>query len=271
MLDFSITHVGVYRKTEKYVQTVHGTWFSFYISGLKYSRTYLPDGRLLREDDSKSDPNLSIRLPGMKIDFEHGAKRENWVVMLKDFPIRYSADMSCAEINLGSWLSVPFQTQLPRERVPGWQIEFKKLQGFFEEPTPLNTCKAKLSVMNILRFMIEQKMDSIGESPEERLKHLIDSDSSFSASIAELSRSCNVSADHLRLLFYKRYRINPQEYRKQRRNAHIMEMIANSTLPLKEIAAGTGFKHISHFCAEFKRQFGISPKEGIRRFRYLHS
>ncbi len=269
MLDFSITHVGVYRNAERHVQTALCPWISFYVSGLRHSRTYLPDGRLLREDGPRTGPYLAIKPPGMKIDFEHGSKRENWVIMLKDFPVRYSDNMDCAEIDLGSWTGVPFFTELPKERVAGWQAEFKRLQGFLEEPTPLNVCKAKLGVMNILRFMIERRTDAIGESPEERLKQLIDRDAGFASSISKLGESCNVSPDHLRLLFQRRYRIKPQAYRQQRRNAYVMEMIANSSLSIKEIASCAGFKHMSHFCAEFKRQFGMTPKEGVRHFRYL--
>lgn len=269
MLDFSITHVGVYRSPEKHVQTVHCPWISFYVSGLKHCRTYLPDGRLIREDGPRTGPYLAIKLPGMKVDFEHGSKRENWIIMLRDFPVRYPDAMDCVEMDLGSWTSIPFFTELPKERVAGWQAEFKRLQTLLEEPTPLNIVKARLGVMGVLRFMIERKAESIGESPEERLKQMIDRDSSFKSNISELGRGCGMSPDHLRILFQRRYRISPQAYRQQRRNAHIMEMIANSQLSIKEISCCAGFKHMSHFCAEFKRQFGMTPKDGVRHFRYL--
>jgi len=271
MLDFSIAHVGVYRHAETFVQTVSGTWLTLYVSGLKYCRTYLPDGRLIREDDARTTPYFALKLPGMKIDFEHSFDRENWVVMLEAFPLRYSRDGSGLEINCGVWIKVPFFTELPRERLPGWLVEMKKIQDAFRYPTPLNTCKARLGVMNILRFIVEGEMESLGVSPEERLKQLIDEDVSFSRCISSMSASCNVSPDHLRRLFYERYQINPQTYRLQKRNALIMEMIATSSLSIKEISARAGFKHVPHFCIEFRRQFGMTPKEGIRRFRYLRA
>lgn len=272
MLDFSITHVGAYRHPEKYVQTVTGVWIVLYVSGVKYARRYLPDGRLIKEDKPGSAPYFSLALPGMKTDFEFTDKRENWVVMLKDFPVRESQDPSCAEIDFGgSWLRIPYFTDVGREFLPVWQREMMELQMAFKTPTPLSVCKAKLCVMGMLRFMLGGLAETGGGSPEETLKRLIDEDVSFSKGISELGAGCNVSPDHLRMLFQRRYQINPLAYRIQRRNAFIMELMANSALSIKEIAARTGFKHVSHFCVEFQRQFGVTPKEGLRRFRYLRN
>jgi AraC-like DNA-binding protein len=47
-----------------------------------------------------------------------------------------------------------------------------------------------------------------------------------------------------------------------------MELISNSSLSIKEIAEKTGFEHSSHLCMEFKKHFGITPGNGVKKFRY---
>ena len=268
MLNFSIAHVGVYHKAEKFIQTVQCPWISFYVRGLKYSREYLPDGRLIRDAGPDEKPCFGVKFPGMKIDFEHKDDRENWVLMLKDVLIRSSSDGKYAEIKEGSeWLRIPFYVEVPGERVEGWQMEIRRIQEAWLNPTPLNSFRARLGIMNILRFMIDGHPDSLGSSPEEKLKRLIDEDSTFSRSIQELSRSCGMTPDHMRVLFQKRFHISPLAYRNQKRGTYMMELIANSSLSVKEISYRTGFRHVSHFCMEHRKLYGITPLEGIRKFR----
>ncbi len=268
MLNFSITHVGVYRKPEKYIQTVYCPWINFYVSGLKYSREYLPDGRLIRETGPDGKSFFSIGFPGLKNDFEFGEGRENWVLGLKDVSVKPLAEGKYVEIKEGAeWLRIPFYVDIPEERVEGWQMEMRRIQEAWQSPTPLNSFRARLGIMNILRFMIDRHPDNLGFSPEEKLKRLIDEDSKFSRSIQELSRSCGMSPDHLRVLFHKRFHISPLAYRNQKRGTYMMELIANSSLSVKEIAYRTGFRHVSHFCMEHRKRYGITPLEGIRKFR----
>jgi len=270
MLNFLIAHVGVYDKAEKFIQTVQCPWISFYVSGLKYRRDYLPDGRLIREAGPDEKPCFAIGFQGMKADFKFGDGRENWVLMLKDVLIRSSSDGKYAEIKEGSeWLRIPFYVEVPDERVEGWQMEIRRIQEAWLNPTPLNSFRARLGIMNILRFMIDGHPDSLGSSPEEKLKRLIDEDSTFSRSIQELSRSCGMTPDHMRVLFQKRFHISPLAYRNQKRGTYMMELIANSPLSVKEISYRTGFRHVSHFCMEHRKLYGITPLEGIRKFRNI--
>jgi len=268
MLDFLIAHVGVYGKAERFMQIVQCPWISFYVSGLKYSRDYLPDGRLIRNAGSDEKPCFAVKIPGMKIDFEFGDGRENWVMMLENVPIRSSSDGKSAEIKEGSeWLRIPFYVEVPDERVEGWRMEMRRIQDAWLSPTPLNSFRARLGITNILRFMVDRLPDTLGFSPEEKLKRLIDEDSTFSRSIQELSRSCGMSPDHMRVLFQKRFHISPLAYRNQKRGTYMMELIANSPLSVKEISCRTGFRHVSHFCMEHRKLYGITPLEGIRKFR----
>jgi len=51
----------------------------------------------------------------------------------------------------------------------------------------------------------------------------------------------------------------------QSRQRHAAELIRTTDLPIKEIAAQCGYKHVSDFSACFKRVYGICPTE----YRFL--
>jgi AraC-like DNA-binding protein len=270
MINFTINNIGQYTRAEKYIQTISCPWIGFHISGLKYSRLYHPNGTLI-EDRKSNDPFFRLALPGMKTEFEYGKNRENWVIMFRDIPLRYSeTSMRHVEIRNGKdWITLPLALEIPEESIPGWQNEMKMIQTRLNDPLPSNSFLAKLGVLKIIRTMMEQTPQShLGENPAGKLKRLIDEDAEFKKTISELSEKCGYCRDHLRIIFQKEFKISPNAYRNQKRLAKVMELISNSSLSIKEIAEKTGFEHSSHLCMEFKKHFGITPGNGVKKFRY---
>ena len=51
---------------------------------------------------------------------------------------------------------------------------------------------------------------------------------------------------------------------------HIMRLICNTTVPLKEIAANSGFKSVQHLTTIFAAEYGTPPAEYRRQFRQSH-
>jgi len=273
MIDFSITSVGCYTDKEKHVQEIHTPWICFQVGGLTYSRLYHPNGLLIenRVDDA---PFFRIALPGMKTEFEYGIERENWVIMFSDIPIRYS-ESSIHHLEIkddNEWIQFPNSINLEKGTVGKWQIEFRRIQQLFRNPIPKNKLQAKLEVLNIFNFLLNQvSQTSLGESPAGKLKRLIDEDMTFKKTLSEFSEKCSYSSDHIRILFQKEFHITPNEYRHQRRMSQAMEYISNSSLNIKEIAAKTGFEHTSHICVAFRKTYGITPGQGIKLFRYRNT
>lgn len=270
MINFTISHIGVYTKPEKSTQRIYCPWISFNVSGLKYNSLYHSDGRLISEEKLGSPPFFRVCLPGMTSKFEYTKGRENWVIMFRDIPLRYSDVSDTIEIRDGrDWIPIPLSTNVPEEMVPGWQSELKRIQTSFYDPVPRNRLIAKLGILNIIRYMIDESpINTIGESPAEKLKRLIDEDNSFSKSLSELSEACSYSRDHLRILFQKRYQINPGQYRNEKRMAIVMDYISNSILSVKEITEKTGFEYPSHLSIAFRKTYNMTPGEAIRRYRY---
>ncbi|PTX97480.1 AraC family transcriptional regulator [Verrucomicrobia bacterium LW23] len=77
----------------------------------------------------------------------------------------------------------------------------------------------------------------------------------------ELVREAGLSAVHLERLFVRELGSTMRRYWELRRVEHARMCLGHSTLPIKEIAFGLGFRYDSHFVAWFRRQTGLSPLE----------
>ena len=238
------------------------------VSGLQRIRLSSVEGETIYEAEEPG-PYVSVGLPGMVVDFEYCPNRENWVAMLGGDALQPgpSKDEVLLQSEQGRFL-IPTVKPLPREDVPLWQDAMRRIQEAFISPTPRNRLLVQLRTLDLVRRVLELGSTPAAGSPAQRLKQLIDNDTSFASSLAELSRRCRYSSDHLRILFKQAYGVGPQEYRSRRRMTMAWEWIAASDLTVKEIAAQLGFSYVSHFSAAFRNAFDCTASEAIRRSRY---
>lgn len=75
----------------------------------------------------------------------------------------------------------------------------------------------------------------------------------------DLSQLARVSPSHLRRLFGKHLRTSPHQWLLRERLTHAQALIADSNIPLAEIAEICGFCDVYHFGREFKRSIGAPP------------
>jgi len=266
-LDFNITHVGVYKHVQVIKQTVETHWIGFVVSGLISTKLTLPGGRAFELNPSRV--YLTLLPPGTVGESEFNQRRENWVVMLDSGDLRYLPKSGQLQLrNDGVWIPIPYMIEVPREWVPRWQMEFQALLQAFRSQLPRDRFRARIAVFGILRYMLERQPEGLRETPARALKRKIDGDEKFARSLAELSSECGYSSDHLRVLFEKEFRITPLIYRNQLRMSRAMQFIASSQLPIKAIAALTGFAQPSHFSAIFRKSFHLSPREAVQRYRH---
>jgi AraC-like DNA-binding protein len=264
---FEVSNISVYQHTERSLAQMHCPLISLLVSGMEFLRLVMPDGRE-KGFPEEVCPSFFVAMPGTRVSFVGSQGRENWVVAFQSEDIRYSSDRGTVELrDRAQWVPLPTLAPIPREWVPGWQVELRQMREMLLNPIPRNLLRARLGFMNILRCIIDLEADVVPLSPAARLKSLIDDDRHLSRTISELSRSCGYSRDYLRLLFQRDYGITPHAYGHQLRMARVMELIANSTLSVKQIANQTGFSHVAHLCGTFRREFGITPGQGIKRFR----
>lgn len=79
-------------------------------------------------------------------------------------------------------------------------------------------------------------------------------------SIKELAGQSNLSREHFSRLFKDRVGMAPGSYLRMQRLEAASELLAGSTLPLKEIALRSGFYSTRQFVNAFRKAHGKSPK-----------
>lgn len=249
------------------MQRFHEPCICFNVSGIIYQRLTFSDGWRM---EAPTKPNFVFFVPGTTLDFAFDSHRENWVIILNTTNIRYNPDKRCVEWKEDNdWIPLPLSLSVSSEWVPYWQSELRAMHASMVSPVPRNRWRARLGLLNILRFVLDGHHESLKEKPAEELKRVLDEDENCSRTLQEWSAVCGYSSDHLRVLFEQEYGMTPIEYRNQRRMARAMQLVASSRLTVKEIASQLGFRYLSHFSAAFMKAFHCPPSTGIKRFRHL--
>ncbi len=83
--------------------------------------------------------------------------------------------------------------------------------------------------------------------------------------VAELLKSCSMSASSLERRFTRLLGRSPKSEIVRVRLQHVVELLAEPNLSLAAVAAQSGFKYPEYLNAVFKKKFGISPGQYRRR------
>lgn len=78
-----------------------------------------------------------------------------------------------------------------------------------------------------------------------------------------LAGLCGISTRQLRRLASDFFRQSPQQWLNEQRLILAAEMLLKDCDSIKLLAGELGYKDGSHFCHQFKRRYGLAPKEFI--------
>lgn len=244
---------------------------SFHSSSLKSVKISSRDGSIIAEE-SYTEPQLIFAVPGTGVHLKCTKETRHWYVIFPNSSkFRLSKNQNLIEFEYeNDWISAPILTPVPAEIVSIWETELKNIEIAYHTPIPENRLCGQAGVMNILRHvvMVNQQTEVDEISPAAKLKMLIDGDENFTYNLNELSRKCDYSNDHLRVLFQKQYQTSPLAYRNHLRMSRAMVMITSTDLSVSEISDQLGFSHVQHFCNSFRKENNITPGEAIKRFRH---
>ncbi len=261
MFDFDVSMVQKFDFAQRAAYITPRLHLGFHVRGCRWYRAPGVEKTL-------SGPYLSLTAPGTPVEFEFDHTRENWVIQLETDQVRQARSaMEVQILHEGAWIDLPAFAHVPREHVAGWQGEFMRMREAFVDPHPRSRLRVRVGVANVLRYILDQMPDNLGETPAARLKRLISEDAGCKRSLEALSRDCGYSPDHLRKLFVREYGLTPLAYRNRQRMARAVSLLSNSDLSIKEIANATGFAHGSHFATMFRETFGMTPRQAIVRYR----
>ena len=80
-------------------------------------------------------------------------------------------------------------------------------------------------------------------------------------SVRELASVCFISADHLTRLFKKKFGISVSEYMQERRISLAGELMRRQEMSISMVANKVGFGNYSYFTEQFKKFYGMTPRE----------
>jgi AraC-like DNA-binding protein len=109
-----------------------------------------------------------------------------------------------------------------------------------------------------LRGQLEQ--GSVAQDPVSQALRFIHRDIVQITSLNELANMAQVTPSHLAHLFKARMGCGPIQYLRRHRLECALNLIVSTRLPLKEIAASTGFCYAFHLSKLIHRQFGRPPR-----------
>jgi AraC-like DNA-binding protein len=114
----------------------------------------------------------------------------------------------------------------------------------------------------------ESRVRGPGEAVERARSFLHDHLADPSVELEHVARFAHVSPAHLVRRFRAELGVTPIAYLWQRRVATGVDLLANTGLPVGEIAARTGFKSVYHFSRRVKEHTGVAPTQ-VRRDSWI--
>jgi transcriptional regulator GlxA family with amidase domain len=92
-----------------------------------------------------------------------------------------------------------------------------------------------------------------------RLVAYVEANLESKVELMDLARVANLSRCHFAYAFKQSLGCTPHRYVMSRRLERARQLLAESELPIVEIALATGFVDQSHFSRRFRASFGVSP------------
>lgn len=141
---------------------------------------------------------------------------------------------------------------------------FRTIADQFLSGSP-SICSVKAALYEILHLLSRQKQRQAaarsGFSLIEKGIACLESERSFSMTIAQIAGECNVSETYFRRLFTRYAGVSPNEFRLLLKIRTAKRYLKNTEMTLDEIARLLSFSDLSYFCRVFKKKTGITPSE----------
>ncbi len=159
---------------------------------------------------------------------------------------------------------------LPNKLCKGCETLRKDFQRLFRthdelEPGALRTLSMRSSVLDLLLALIETAHEKpLPTEPDQRLLQLIDTmrkNPEHDYPVEMLTRNCALSESLLNTRFKELTGLPPYTFLLNCRLQKARKVLLQRDLSITQIAHNLGFSSSQHLAMQFKREFGITPRE----------
>ncbi|MCI8443264.1 MAG: AraC family transcriptional regulator [Provencibacterium sp.] len=148
--------------------------------------------------------------------------------------------------------------------------QFSEMVQAFQQPGMGNILRARAALLEILSFYLSQAQEqgqlhpAAQNAPTENLQQLtgyIEEHLCDEMTLESLARQLHFHPNYFSAFFKKHYGVSPLKYVAGLRLQRAKELLRDTSLPVAEVAARTGFHDLFHFSRRFKEQTGYSPSD----------
>ncbi|MBQ4088076.1 MAG: PocR ligand-binding domain-containing protein [Clostridia bacterium] len=128
------------------------------------------------------------------------------------------------------------------------------------------TSISNIAQMLVKHILLEKMLKPDLDESLEKVVAYINENLERRISVQSLSKHTNISKSALYLMFHNHFHCTVGQYINQKRIERSLELLAENSLSIEEIATRTGFSDGSHFSKTFKKEKSISPLKYKKEF-----
>jgi AraC-like DNA-binding protein len=175
------------------------------------------------------------------------------------------------DVNLGKGFKVRIARWKPIDTVAMTKMTemFHALRLALQRPQSSGVIESRAILMSLFSTYADLPEDtgSLGNRALARFTKLLSGQACKDAALKNFADQAGLSTDYARKLFRRHSGTSPLTYRTNVRMAQARDLLANSTLSVKEVAHKSGYPDPRYFSRVFRNHFGVSPREMIRKYR----
>ena len=188
-----------------------------------------------------------------------------------NYVIKKKKDTDCYCINFqmaDHTVFEPFAFKI--KNINNYMESFKQSRKIWSKKDPGYCAKVKSELYQIIYNMQTEYCIPYGNASviQPALDHIHSHYDRETISVSYLAELCHISTVHLRNTFIKRFAVPPVQYINHLRLSRAKELLDSQMYTVSETCFLSGYNDESYFSREFKRHFGMSPSEYMKRTCY---